>query len=298
MKIKTTAAAIAVSLTIMAGCEAETGTQASQAPALPQKAEAPDQDPVLVTINDTSVTANMLGLYYRERRKGQPAANDAAAQNQALNELIKIVLLAQDAQAKQLDGSKEAQALLELKRMEVLSSIALSQYARDHVPGEEQLRKVYNEKYASAGAGEEYHARHILVKTEDEAKGLITQLNDGADFAELAQAHSTGPTGKKGGDLGWFGAGQMVKPFSDAVAALEKGAVTQSPVNTQFGWHVIKLEDKRSKEPPAFETVQQQLTVDEQRRQLSEYVNELSQKASVQVNEKFSKAGAKESAKE
>ncbi len=286
MKIQSTMTAIAVSLAVITGCEADTS---AQAPALPQPAST--ENPVLVTVNDTQITAGMFGIYYRERMQNQPnTKNDPRSQNQALNELIKIVLLSEDATKRDLDDIQEVKMALELKRLQLLSSIALSQYAKNNQPSDEALKKIYDEQLANPGAAEEFHARHILVKTEDEAKELIVKLNDGADFAELAKEHSTGPTGKSGGDLGWFGAGQMVKPFSDAVAAMDKGGITQAPVNTQFGWHVIKLEDKRSKEPPAFEDVKKKLMIEEQRRLLTAYVEGLSANATIQANDAFSKA--------
>ena len=103
--------------------------------------------------------------------------------------------------------------------------------------------------------GLQYHARHILVESQGEAAGLITQLDSGSDFQELAKANSTGPSGPSGGDLGWFSADQMVKPFSDAVEALEDGAYTETPVQTDFGWHVIKREESRSNQPPTLDSV-------------------------------------------
>jgi len=101
----------------------------------------------------------------------------------------------------------------------------------------------------------QYKARHILVETQSEAQDLIDQLDEGADFQALAKEHSTGPSGPNGGDLGWFAPDQMVKPFADAVVALEDGAYSKAPVQTQFGWHVILREDTRENEPPTLESV-------------------------------------------
>jgi peptidyl-prolyl cis-trans isomerase C len=107
----------------------------------------------------------------------------------------------------------------------------------------------------ASAPSQQFKARHILVDTQAAAADLITQLDDGADFAELAKEHSTGPTGPNGGDLGWFAPDQMVQPFSQAVAALEDGAHTAEPVQTQFGWHVILREDSRENQPPTLESV-------------------------------------------
>src|SRR5690606_21794865 len=106
---------------------------------------------------------------------------------------------------------------------------------------------------------EEVNARHILVKTEDEAKAIISELDAGKDFAELAKAKSEDSNKSDGGDLGWFTKGRMVPEFEEAAFALEKGAYTKAPVKSQFGYHVIKLEDRRDVQPPAFEQVEPQI---------------------------------------
>lgn len=294
MNIRTTASAIAVSLAITVGCEqtssADSAKTASAAPSLPGQASSERAEQTLVSVNGQQITADMFGQYYRERMQKQPGAkNNAQSQNQALNELINILLLAGDAGKKGLDSNREVQTALALQRAQLLSRVALTQYAKDHMPTDDAMKAVYEERQAGAAEAKEYHARHILVKTEGEAKELISQINAGADFAELAKENSTGPTGKNGGDLGWFDSGQMVKPFSDAVAAMEKGGVSQKPVETQFGWHVIKLEDERSKEAPSFEAVRQSLQVEAQRKSLSEYVQRLTKEADIEVNEAFTK---------
>ena len=123
---------------------------------------------------------------------------------------------------------------------------------------EEELQAAYDEAYADAEPTEEFSASHILVETEEEAQAVKKELDESADFAELAKEKSTGPSGPAGGTLGWFGPGMMVPAFETAVAALEVGAVSE-PVETQFGWHVIKLDDKRQKEAPKLEDVKDEL---------------------------------------
>lgn len=120
------------------------------------------------------------------------------------------------------------------------------------------LQNAYEEQYANAEEGEEYSASHILVETEEEAQAIVEELADGADFAETAIEKSTGPSGPSGGSLGWFGAGMMVPDFEAAVVDMEVGAVSD-PVKTQFGWHVIKLDEKRITEAPTFESVREEL---------------------------------------
>lgn len=129
----------------------------------------------------------------------------------------------------------------------------------------------------------EAHARHILVEEEQTAKDLISQLEKGADFAELAKEFSTGPTGKNGGDLGYFAKGDMVPEFADATFALEIGAVTSAPVQTQFGWHVIKLEDLRDRKAPEFEVVKEQLEVQLRQKKLQELLEGWREEAKIEV---------------
>ncbi|MGD2112724.1 MAG: peptidylprolyl isomerase, partial [Gammaproteobacteria bacterium] len=131
--------------------------------------------------------------------------------------------------------------------------------------------------------GKEYKARHILVETEDEAKDIITRLDDGVDFSELAKEKSTGPSGPSGGELGWFGAGQMVKPFADAAAAMEKGTYSKTPVQTEFGWHVIMLDDMRDSTPPPFDDVKERLKVLLTNQNLQQHISELRESASIDL---------------
>ena len=168
--------------------------------------------------------------------------------------------------------------------MKLLSSVALQSMAMDIQPTEEELKKAYDEVVKEVKQTQ-YKARHILVKEEAEAKKLIAELDKKADFAELAKKHSIGPAGKNGGDLDWFSAGQMVKPFSDAAAALEKGAYTKTPVQTQFGWHVILLEDIRTAEPPSFEDAKPQLVAAIQRAKIGEQIIELRKTTTLELNE-------------
>ncbi len=124
---------------------------------------------------------------------------------------------------------------------------------------DELIQEAYQVHLADNPPAEEFHARHILVETEEAAREVIGLLDDGADFAELAKERSTGPSGPRGGDLGYFTADQMVPEFSQAAAALEPGQHTAEPVKTQFGWHAIKLDDRRTAAPAAFEEVEPQL---------------------------------------
>ena len=146
-----------------------------------------------------------------------------------------------------------------------------------------EIKAEYDSKVAGEN-GTEYKARHILVKTEAEAKKLIAELDKGADFAKLANKHSLdAKESQNGGDLGWFVAGQMVAPFSEAVAKLEKGKYTKTPVQTQFGWHVILREDSRAQTPPSLESVKEQLMPYLQRKKVQTMVETLRKQAKVEI---------------
>jgi peptidyl-prolyl cis-trans isomerase C len=145
---------------------------------------------------------------------------------------------------------------------------------------DEQLQAAYDEQYASAEPGEEYNASHILVETEEEAQAIKEELDGGADFDAVAKEKSTGPSGPSGGELGWFGAGMMVPSFEQAVMAMEPGTVSD-PVQTQFGWHVIKLNEKRQAEAPTLDEVREELDLQVRQTMVQSRIEELTAEAEV-----------------
>ncbi|MDE9450192.1 peptidylprolyl isomerase [Aliiroseovarius sp. Z3] len=155
--------------------------------------------------------------------------------------------------------SHRAEIRLENQRREMAANDKVEEVIASAVT-DEALQAAYDAEYANAEPTQEFSAAHILVETEDKAKELIEELSGGADFAELAKEHSTGPSGPSGGDLGWFSAGMMVKPFEDAVMEMDAGAISD-PVQTQFGWHVIKLNETRMKGAPTLDDVRSELTI-------------------------------------
>lgn len=144
------------------------------------------------------------------------------------------------------------------------------------------IKTRYDELIKEFPAGPEVKARHILVKTEDEAKAIINELNGGADFEKLAKEKSTGPSGPRGGDLGYFGKGQMVPAFDKAVFELEKGKHSTEPVKSNFGWHVIKVDDTRQKSPPPLEQIKDRLSALVAQEKLQELVKDLRTKAKIE----------------
>lgn len=243
----------------------------------------------IATVNGESFPLDLFRLFYLERRTKSQAQDTPAFQSQAFNEFINLVVTAQDAERRNFHEQPNVKHAIELRRMELLSRLALQEAVRRYEPSEEELQKLYDERFGTANRTE-YKARHILVKTEEEAEEIIAQLDQGADFAELAKTESLGPTGKNGGDLGWFDASQMVKPFTDAVSAMEPGKHSDTPVQTQFGWHVILLEETRQSDPPSLESVKDQLISTLQREKLADYVTQLRSGADLELNTDLIKA--------
>ena len=165
---------------------------------------------------------------------------------------------------------------MENERRSLVASARINELAEGIEVTEEEIQAAYDRRFADFTPSKEFNASHILVETEDEAKAIIEELNGGADFAEVAKVKSTGPSGPNGGSLGWFGQGAMVPPFEAAVMALEVGAISP-PVQTQFGWHVVKLNDTRVPEAPDLAQVQgeleQEVWRDELRAAIDEIIN-------------------------
>ena len=186
----------------------------------------------------------------------QKPASEATAQERetAIDELTNIYLITNLPQAIELGESPAIKAQLDLQSRAILFNAFANQFLANNQVTDQEVFNAYEEQIALV-SNKEFKARHILVDTQAAAVALIEELQGGADFIKLAQEHSTGPSGTSGGDLGWFTAQAMVKPFSDAVATMEEGAFTTSPVQTQFGWHVILLEETRDGAPPPLESV-------------------------------------------
>lgn len=175
-----------------------------------------------------------------------------------LDVMVDMELLAQAARAEKLDEDPDFLKQLEFLKLRALRNAYLGERLNAGI-SDEEVKALYDKEFADFEGAEEFKARHILVKDKEAAEAIIAELDGGADFAELARDKSTGPSGPNGGDLGYFARGQMVKPFEEAVLTLETGGYSKEPVETQFGWHVIKLEDKRKQEKPALEAVEANL---------------------------------------
>ena len=176
----------------------------------------------------------------------------------ALSSIIDVKLLAADADKEGLKDSADFKQRLAFLTDRELHNAYFKKHVVDAVTPEE-VKARYDKEVAAVTPEDEIRARHILVKTEEEAKAIIADLDAGKDFVEIAKEKSTDPNKSEGGDLGYFAKGRMVPEFEEAAFALEKGAYSKTPVKSQFGFHVIKVEDKRDAAPPAYETVAQQV---------------------------------------
>jgi len=212
----------------------------------------------VATVNGVAIDSALLNMYL-ESRIQKPAEQASPEERGAVTqELTDIYLLTTQPDAKAIGDQPAIKAQIELQsRALVAQAMAVDFFAKNPASDIEILAEY--EAQMKLAPSLQFKARHILVETQAAASGLISQLDGGADFAELAQANSTGPTGPNGGDLGWFSPDQMVRPFSDAVGALDDGAYTSEPVQTQFGWHVILREESRANQPPTLDSVRDSL---------------------------------------
>ncbi len=199
---------------------------------------------------------------------------------QIISELINLEVLTQAAEELGLDKKPAVAAALHLQYTQSMSNAYLSEVGQGIEVTDSELRAEYDKQAANVNA-DEYNASHILLDTESEAKDVIDALAKGGDFATLAKERSTGPTGENGGNLGWFQAGSMVAEFSNALATMKPGDTSSEPVQTQFGWHVIKLNDSRTAAAPDFASVKDGIKNIVVRDRLAKIMDDLIKKADV-----------------
>ena len=200
-----------------------------------------------------------------------------------LDQMVGTTLVAQAARKAKFQDDPEVKRRLVLVQDQVLAQLYMNRLIEKGM-SDQKLKAAYDKYVKDAPPREEVNARHILLANEADAKAVIEQLKKGADFATLAKEKSTDPAGKtSGGDLGWFTKDQMVPEFADAAFKLKKGEITETPVKTQFGWHVIKVEDRRTASTPSFEQMKPQLTDMVAREMVQEKMKELKASAKVEV---------------
>jgi len=211
--------------------------------------------------------------------QGQPDSPDL---RKAIKEkMIEVELIVQEATRLGLDKNSDVSQQIEISRRTVLASAFIEDFVKNHPVSEDQLKQEYDKLKAKLG-DKEYNARHILVATEDEAKAIIAQLGKKVKFEKLAAKSLDAGSAKQGGSLGWTIPGTFVQPFAEALLSLKKGEYTKAPVQTQFGWHVIRLDDVRALKVPGFEEVKPQLQQRLQQQALKKAVDDLRAKAKIE----------------
>lgn len=219
---------------------------------------ADNADPLVAKVGDQEIHQSDIDLGVANLDPQLAQLPDDQKKLAALSAAIDVKAIAKVAEAEGLQNTDDFKKRLEFLRERELHNA----YFRKYVVGtvtDDEIKARYDEEIKKIPPQEEVHARHILVKTEDEAKAIIKELDAGKDFATLAKEKSSDPNKSEGGDLGYFGRGRMVKEFEDAAFALKKGEYTKTPVKTQFGYHIIKVEDKRVAPPPPLEQVKDQI---------------------------------------
>jgi peptidyl-prolyl cis-trans isomerase C len=274
------AAMAAVLFTVLAasGCSKETS---SEAPA-PVSAS----DPVVARVNGVDIRESDLALAEEDLGADMQSISPEARREHLISYLADIIMVTQAADKKNLADNPDFKRRLAFLRNKLLMGYELQQEAKTAVT-DQALHQTYDEAVKSMAGQEEVRARHILVQGEDEAQAILEQLKKGADFATLAKEKSKDPGAAEGGDLGYFTKDQMVPEFADVAFKMYPGQLS-NPVKTQFGWHVIKLEDKRTKQPPEFEKVKDQIEAYLARKAQTEFIAKLRQNAKV---ERLDKAG-------
>ena len=233
-------------------------------------AVAQDADTVLATVNGQEITLGHVIVARSQLPEQYQALPADVLLTGILEQLVQQEVVATAAHE---DLSQAMQLGLENEERAYVAALTLDEVAMAEIP-QEELQAEYDAQFGSVEPATEYNASHILVGTMEEAQALVEELENGADFAELAQEHSTGPSGPNGGQLGWFSAGMMVPTFEEAVMALEVGEVS-APVETRFGWHVVVLNETRDQAAPTLEEVQDQLLEGLRQARVDAYIQDL-----------------------
>lgn len=250
---------------------------------------------VVATINGHDITESEIGFAEAEIGSELTGVPNENRRRVLVEYLIEAHLMADAAEKADLAKGDAFEQRMKYYRLRALRDAYFEKKIRDAVP-ESEAKSVYEERVKSIPPQEEVRARHILVKTEEEAKNIAKELNAGGDFAKLATKHSLDRAGQGGGDLGYFSRGQMVKPFEDAAFSLEKEKIS-APVKTEFGWHILKVEDKRKRQPPTFDEVKDQITASLIQTKLQSVVRALRESGKVEfIDAELKKAAEAEAA--
>jgi len=241
-----------------------------------------EEPKVIVEVDNFNLnTMHFAYFAAKQTPDGEPSAEQ---QIKLLNELVNTFILSNSAEGQALAQQPDLAAAIDVSRARLITQALIENTLENSPVTDAEIKAVYDEQYAGK-TKQEFKARHILVRTEDEAKALIKQLDDGADFAQLAKEHSTGPSSSAGGDLGWFEKDMMVKPFADAVASMTNGTHSSSPIKTQFGWHIILREDAKDLGAVELAQVKDDIISSLRTQKLRALINRLRENAKVEVKQ-------------
>jgi peptidyl-prolyl cis-trans isomerase C len=252
------------------------------------------EDKVLARVNGVEIRQSDLALAEEELGPSLAQMDPATKEQNVLAFLIDMNLVAKAAEDKKVQDSDDFKKRMAFTRSRLLMDSLLASEGKAATT-DEAMKKVYEDASKQISGEQEVHARHILVETEDEAKQVAEELKKGADFAELAKKKSKDPGASDGGDLGFFTKDQMVPEFSAVAFSLEPGKISD-PVKTQFGWHIIKVEEKRNRKAPEFDQVKSQIETYVTRKAQADYVAKLHQGAKIERMDQAANAPAKSDA--
>ena len=250
------------------------------------------EDKVLAKVNGSEIRQSDVAMAEEELGPSLAQMDPAAKDENVLSFLIDMKVVAKAAEDEKIADNDEFKKRLAFARNRLLMDSLLANKGKA-ATNDEAMKKVYEDAAKQISGEQEVHARHILVETEDEAKAIKAELDKGADFAELAKKKSKDPGASDGGDLGFFTKEQMVPEFSEVAFRLDPGKISD-PVKSQFGWHIIKVEEKRNRKPPEFDQVKGQIETYVTRKAQAEYVGKLRDGAKI---ERFDQAAAADPAK-
>jgi peptidyl-prolyl cis-trans isomerase C len=268
-----TIAALVLVLPVATGCSKDSsGSSTASAASGP--------DPVVARVNGVDIKESDLALAEEDLGADTQSASPEAKREHLIAYLADIIMVTQVADKKNIADNPDFKRRLAFLRNKLLMGYELQEETKAALT-DEAMHQTYDDAVKSIGAEEEVHARHILVPTEDEAKAILDQLKGGADFATLAKEKSKDPGAAEGGDLGYFAKDQMVPEFAEVAFKMYPGQLS-NPVKTQFGWHIIKVEDRRTKQPPEFDKVRDQIETFLTRKAQTEYITKLRQTAKIE----------------
>ena len=227
-----------------------------------------------LTVNGVDIDSSVVDVYIESRTQKQPNQITQEERDSLISEISDVYLLTSQPGVDDLMNDSRVQAQLEVQKRGLMAQVVVTNFMIRNPATDDEILSEYTKQIELAPSSD-FKARHILVESQAAAIDIVSQLDSGADFIELAKSSSTGPSGPNGGDLGWFSPNQMVKEFSDAVAELEDGNYTKQPVQTQFGWHVILREDSRASEPPTLDSVRELIKQRIEQEKLQDYLAEL-----------------------